>query len=149
MKKLKMFIYAILFIFTYSVSYSECVRLTYFEMSEIKGGATTVNSCGEGASGRCPNESEPDVECRGTAKHWGYYCKDSAWGKYNKACKTPPPECDTCSMNKNFTCQSWTRYAQYILNDSNKYECVKWTEPAGNCGVNGTTTTPFPKKTCE
>ncbi len=149
MKKSKMPICIILGIFAYGVSYSEYIELTYFEMVKARGGAAEVNSCGDGKSERCPNESEPDVECSGTLKHWGYYCKDSFGGKYNKTCQTPPPECDKCAMNKKFTCQTWTRYAQYMLNESKERECIKWAEDAGDCGVNGITSTPFPKKTCE
>ena len=133
----------------YSMIPPEFVELTNYEMSMIKGGAVSVNSCGESESERCPNESEPSVECTGTALRWGYYCKDSFWGKYNKTCAVPPPECDTCAMDKDFTCQSWTLYAKNVLDDSGKYKCIKWTEDAGICGKNGTTTTPFPKKTCK
>lgn len=149
MNKIKTQMFIVVGILTYSILPAELVELTNYEMSVIKGGAVSVNSCGEGVSGRCPNEPAPSVECTGTALHWGYYCQDSFWGKYNKACAVPPPECDICAMNKNFTCKSWTLYAKNILDDSGEYKCVKWIEYAGNCGENGTTTTPFPKRTCK
>lgn len=149
MNKIKTQIFLVVGTLIYGILPAEVIELTNYEMSMIKGGAVSVNSCGDGESGRCPNESERSVECTGTTLRWGYYCKDSFWGKYNKACEVPPPECDICAMDKDFTCQSWTLYAKNVLDDSGKYKCIKWTEDAGICGENGTTTTSFPKKTCE
>lgn len=86
MNKIKTQIFLVVGTLIYGILPAEVIELTNYEMSMIKGGAVSVNSCGDGESGRCPNESEPSVECTGTTLRWGYYCKDSFWGKYNKAC---------------------------------------------------------------
>ena len=50
MNKIKTQMFIVVGILTYSILPAELVELTNYEMSVIKGGAVSVNSCGEGVS---------------------------------------------------------------------------------------------------